>query len=146
MSDNDDLVQLTADIVSAYVSNNPTPTTSLPDLIAVVNTAMRNLTPISEPEPVILVPAVPVKKSITPDYLVCLEDGKKFTSLKRHLATSFDLSPDEYRKKWNLPPDYPMVAPNYAAKRSELAKTSGLGRKAAPPPPAPKKRGRPAKR
>lgn len=151
MLDNDSLLQLTADIVSAYVRNNPTPVASLPGLIADINTAIRSLGgPAPAPEPVELVPAVPIKKSITPDYLVSLEDGRKFKSLKRHLATSYGLTPELYRKKWNLPADYPMVAPGYAAHRSELAKSMGLGRKAgtkvvAPPPPAPKKRGRAAK-
>jgi predicted transcriptional regulator len=139
MIDNDSLLQLTADIVSAYVSNNPTPPASLPGLIADINTAIRGLGgPAPAPEPVQLVPAVPVKKSITPDYLVSLEDGRKFKSLKRHLMTHYDLTPDQYRKKWSLPADYPMVAPGYAAVRSKLAKNSGLGRlpkspKIAPP-------------
>lgn len=136
------LLELTADIVSAYVMNNPVPAASLPGLIADINTAIRGLGgPAPLPEPVELVPAVPIKKSITPDYLVSLEDGRKFKSLKRHLMANFGLTPDQYRKKWNLPPDYPMVAPKYAAVRSELAKSSGLGRlpKVAVPP---AKRGR----
>ena len=139
MIDNDPLLQLTADIVSAYVSNNPTPPASLPGLIANINSAIRNLGgPPPAPEPAELVPAVPIKKSITPDYLVSLEDGRKFKSLKRHLATSYGLTPELYRKKWSLPADYPMVAPGYAAHRSELAKSMGLGRapkssKMAPP-------------
>jgi predicted transcriptional regulator len=107
----------------------PTPAASLPGLIADINTAIRGLGgPAPAPEPVQLVPAVPVKKSITPDYLISLEDGRKFKSLKRHLMTHYDLTPDQYRKKWNLPADYPMVAPGYAAVRSELAKSLGLGR------------------
>ncbi|MEQ1955189.1 MucR family transcriptional regulator [Mesorhizobium yinganensis] len=144
MLDNDSLLQLTVDIVSAYVRNNPTPVASLPRLIADIDASIRGLGgPAPAPEPVELVPAVPIKKSITPDYLVSLEDGRKFKSLKRHLATSYGLTPDLYRKKWNLPADYPMVAPGYAAVRSELAKNSGLGRLPKSPkiaPPA--KRGR----
>ncbi|WP_442580731.1 MucR family transcriptional regulator [Mesorhizobium sp. ASY16-5R] len=146
MIDDDSLLQLTADIVSAYVSNNPTPPASLPGLIADINSAIRNLGgPAPVPEPVQLVPAVSIKKSITPDYLISLEDGRKLKSLKRHLLAQYGLTPEAYRKKWNLPAEYPMVAPNYAARRSELAKTSGLGRNVAPPAPAPKKRGRAAK-
>ncbi|MEQ1953014.1 MucR family transcriptional regulator [Mesorhizobium yinganensis] len=140
MSDDQLLLQLTVDIVSAYVTNNPIPAAALPGLIADINIAIRSLSgPPPEPEPVELVPAVPVKKSITPDYLISLEDGRKFKSLKRHLMSHYSLTPEQYRKKWNLPADYPMVAPGYAARRSELAKTMGLGRKAEP---VPKKRGR----
>jgi len=121
-------IGLAADIVAAFVSNNSVPVTDLPALIASVHSALGGLgssatTVQTEP----LVPAVPIKKSIMPDYLVCLEDGKKFKSLKRHLRTRYGLSPEEYRARWNLSPDYPMVAPNYAAARSELAKTMGLG-------------------
>lgn len=122
------LVDLTADIVSAYVSNNAVASQDLPGLIAEVYTALHKTSqgePEPEPEP--LKPAVPIKKSVTPDYIICLEDGKKFKSLKRHLRTHYDLSPEEYREKWGLPADYPMVAPNYAAARSELAKRMGLG-------------------
>ena len=122
------LIDLTAEIVSAYVSNNPVGSQELPNLISEVHSALSKTDggePEPEPEP--LKPAVPVKKSITPDYLVCLEDGKKFKSLKRHLRTHYNLSPEEYRERWNLPSDYPMVAPNYAAARSELAKRMGLG-------------------
>jgi predicted transcriptional regulator len=129
MSDDRALLQLTTDLVSAYVMNNPVPTASLPGLIADINTAIRGLgEPAPLPAPVELVPAVPIKRSITPDYLVSLEDGRKFKSLKRHLMSHYDLTPDQYRRKWNLPADYPMVAPGYAAVRSELAKSSGLGR------------------
>jgi len=137
LSDNNEaIVDLVAGIVSAFVSHNSVPTSELPALIASTHAALSGLG--REQAPVVeekLVPAVPVKKSITPDFLVCLEDGKKFKSLKRHLRTAYDLSPDQYRTKWGLPPDYPMVAPAYAEARSNLAKKMGLGnqrRKAAP--------------
>ncbi|MCO5164721.1 MAG: MucR family transcriptional regulator [Mesorhizobium sp.] len=137
----DELIELTADIVSAYVSNNPVPPAELPSLIAQVNAALRGLgTPESKAGAERPAPAVPIKKSITPDYLISLEDGKKFKSLKRHLSTHYGLTPDEYRAKWGLPADYPMVAPNYAASRSALAKSMGLGRKRAEPEPAPVKK------
>ena len=123
-----DLIDLAADIVSAYVSNNTVPAADLPALIADVHRALSNTTMgTSEPAPEPLKPAVNPKKSVFPDYIVCLEDGKKFKSLKRHLRTHYDLSPEEYRDKWGLPSDYPMVAPNYAAARSALAKKMGLG-------------------
>lgn len=131
-----DLIGLTTDIVSAYVRNNPVPTSELPQLIADTHAAMTSLAAgitASVPEEK-LVPVVPVRKSVTPDFLICLEDGKKFKSLKRHLATHHNLTPEEYRAKWNLPADYPMVAPNYSAARSALAKSAGLGRKASPAP------------
>ncbi len=128
---NDDLVELSADIVSAYVSHNALSPTDLPRLIAEVHVALVGLRSNSVQVPAEeLKPAVPVRKSISPDYLICLEDGKKFKSLKRHLRTHYDLSPEEYREKWGLAPDYPMVAPNYSATRSRLAKDNGLGRKA----------------
>lgn len=124
------LVELSAEIVSAYVSHNALSAPDLPKLIASVHAALASLDGAAEPEPVTeLKPAVPIKKSITPDYLICLEDGKKFKSLKRHLRTEYDMSPEEYRAKWGLPPDYPMVAPTYSEARSRLAKTIGLGRK-----------------
>lgn len=121
-------IELAADIVAAFVSNNSVPVADLPGLITSVHSALGGLgrsTAAAPAEP--LTPAVPIKKSIMPDYLVCLEDGKKFKSLKRHLRSRYGLSPEEYRARWNLSPDYPMVAPNYAAARSELAKTMGLG-------------------
>jgi predicted transcriptional regulator len=122
------LIDLAADIVSAYVSNNTVPAADLPALIASVHRALSSTHAGSaEPAPEPLKPAVNPKKSVFPDYIVCLEDGKKFKSLKRHLRTHYDLSPEEYREKWGLPPDYPMVAPNYAAARSALAKKMGLG-------------------
>lgn len=123
-----DLVGLTADIISAYVSNNTVGREDLPGIIADVHEALSRAslrTGGAEREE--LKPAVTLKKSVTPDYIICLEDGKKFKSLKRHLRTHYNLSPEEYREKWGLPHDYPMVAPNYAAARSQLAKQMGLG-------------------
>ncbi|TIN31719.1 MAG: transcriptional regulator [Mesorhizobium sp.] len=122
---------LTAEIVAAYVQNNPVPATGLPDLIASVNSALMGIGLLSKPTEPELVPAVNPKRSVFPDYIVCLEDGKRFKSLKRHLNVHYGLAPEEYRSKWGLARDYPMVAPNYAAQRSALAKSSGLGRKAA---------------
>jgi predicted transcriptional regulator len=122
-------IQLTADIVSAYVSNNTVSGAEIPALISQVYLALVRVSTgaaVAGPaEP--LKPAVPIKRSITPDHVVCLEDGKKFKSLKRHLGTQYQMTPDQYRAKWNLPADYPMVAPNYAAVRSRLAKQMGLG-------------------
>ncbi|MBS0243551.1 MAG: MucR family transcriptional regulator [Proteobacteria bacterium] len=123
-----ELVGLTAEIVAAYVSKNAVAPADLPTLIGDVHQALSRAagnTEIIERDD--LKPAVPVKKSVTPDYIVCLEDGKKFKSLKRHLRTHYKMSPEEYRAKWQLPHDYPMVAPNYAAARSQLAKKMGLG-------------------
>jgi predicted transcriptional regulator len=126
-----ELVELSADIVSAYVSNNVVSPADLPRLIADVHGALRGLRTNEVAAPVEdLKPAVPVRKSVAPDYIICLEDGKKFKSLKRHLRTHYNLSPEEYREKWGLPADYPMVAPSYSATRSKLAKDNGLGRKA----------------
>jgi predicted transcriptional regulator len=122
------LIKLTAEIVSAYVSNNTVVATELPALINDVHQALTRATSSAAPaEREELRPAIPVKRSVTPDYIICLEDGKKFKSLKRHLRTHYNLSPEEYREKWGLPHDYPMVAPNYAAARSALAKKMGLG-------------------
>jgi predicted transcriptional regulator len=121
-------IDLTANIVSAYVSNNPTPASELPALINQIHAALLKVStgraelPLEPAKP-----AVPVKKSMTADYLICLEDGKRFKSLKRHLRTQYSLTPEQYREKWNLPADYPMVAPNYAVARSQLAKKMGLG-------------------
>jgi predicted transcriptional regulator len=123
-----DLIDLAADIVSAYVSNNTVPVADLPMLIADVHRALNDShAGLLEAEAEPLKPAVNPKKSIFPDYIICLEDGKQFKSLKRHLRTHYDLSPEEYREKWGLAADYPMVAPSYAAARSELAKKMGLG-------------------
>jgi predicted transcriptional regulator len=131
MSDNDSqssFIELAADIVSAYVSNNSVPASDLPTLISDVHSALVRVTSGAAPVAVeSLKPAVPAKKSVTSDFIICLEDGKKFKSLKRHLRTQYNMSPEEYREKWSLPPDYPMVAPNYAKARSQLAKQMGLG-------------------
>ncbi len=125
----DELLRMTAEVVSAYVSNNTLATGQLGDVIQSVYNSLRTLEgqaaePPSEP----LRPAVPVRKSVTPEYLICLEDGKKLKMLKRHLRSTYNLTPDEYRAKWELAQDYPMVAPKYAAQRSEFAKKIGLGR------------------
>lgn len=127
---NTEIVGLAADIVAAYVGNNPVPVTNLPSLINEVYKALSGAVDgnAERAEDADLRPAVPVKRSIHPDYLICLEDGKKFKSLKRHLRTHYDLTPEQYREKWGLPSDYPMVAPNYAEARSNLAKQMGLGR------------------
>ncbi len=124
----DSYIELAAEIVSAYVSNNSVAPADLPVLINEIHGALARIsTGVAEPIAEALKPAVPVKKSVTSDFIICLEDGKKFKSLKRHLRTQYDMSPEEYREKWGLPSDYPMVAPNYAAARSELAKKMGLG-------------------
>ena len=123
-----DPIELTARIVAAYVGANTVATGDVPQLIADVHQALVRCTSgVREPVREELKPAVAIKKSVLPDYIVCLEDGKHFKSLKRHLRTHYNLSPEEYREKWGLPHDYPMVAPNYARARSELAKKSGLG-------------------
>ena len=125
---NGSYLELTAEIVSAYVSNNTVAAADIPGLINQVHAALTRVlgSPAEAPsEP--LKPAVSLKKSITPEHIVCLEDGKKFKSLKRHLRTQYNMTPEAYREKWDLPPDYPMVAPNYAAARSQLAKQMGLG-------------------
>jgi predicted transcriptional regulator len=146
---------MTVDIVSAFVSNNAVPTSELATLIHSVYESIQKIAGVA---PAVLIvepqePAVPVRKSVTPEFIVCLEDGKKFKSLKRHLRTAYSLSPDQYRAKWNLPSDYPMVAPAYSVARSALAKQSGLGQprglseaakpKAAAGAPAKRGRGRP---
>lgn len=121
------ILEYASDIVSAYVSNNPIQSEELPSLIRDVHSTLKELKAanglMAAPEP-----AIPVKKSITDDFLICLEDGKKFKSLKRHLRSKYGMSPEEYREKWGLPYDYPMVAPSYARKRSALAKEMGLGK------------------
>jgi predicted transcriptional regulator len=121
-------VGLAADIVSAYVSKNSVPVSDLPTLIASVHTSLSNLGQAASVEPEKLTPLMPIKKTVTPDYLISLEDGRHYKSLKRHLSGR-GMTPADYREKWGLPHDYPMVASNYAAKRSELAKSIGLGRK-----------------
>ncbi len=128
----DKAVGMAADIVSAYVGNNALPVGQLPEVIRTVYSAIATLQdPLAAPWREAAKPAVPIKKSVTPDYIICLEDGKKLKMLKRHLRTTYKLTPDAYRQKWGLPPDYPMVAPNYAAQRSAFAKKIGLGRKPA---------------
>lgn len=149
MSENNEaVIDLVAGIVSAFVAHNSVPTADLPALIASTYAALVGLSnepaaSVAEEKPV---PAISIKKSITADHLICLEDGKKFKSLKRHLRTAYDMSPEQYRTKWSLPADYPMVAPAYAEARSQLAKKMGLGnqrRKSVAPAPA--KRGAKAK-
>lgn len=126
----DMLIELTADVVAAYVSNNPVPAGDLPNLISDVHTALGKVGTAAEQAPADKPkPAVNPKRSVTDDYIICLEDGKKFKSLKRHLMTHYGLTPEQYREKWGLDSNYPMVAPNYAAARSRLAKKMGLGRK-----------------
>lgn len=124
-----DLIELTSELVAAYVANNPLPMPELPRLIGEVHEALERLaSPEVEteerPEP-----AVPIRQSVAPDHLVCLEDGKKFKSLKRHLASQHGMTPEEYRRRWELPADYPMVAPNYANVRADLARRMGLGKR-----------------
>ena len=120
-------VEMAAGIVSAYVSNNTVPPSEIPGLIAQVHAALLRVATCAEQPVESTRPAVPVKKSMTSEYLVCLEDGKRFKSLKRHLRSRYNMSPEQYREKWGLPADYPMVAPNYAVARSQLAKKMGLG-------------------
>jgi predicted transcriptional regulator len=130
----EELLRMTADVVAAYVSNNSLPTQQLGEVISAVYASLRSLDgqPVeTKAEP--LKPAVPIRKSITPDYLICLEDGKKLKMLKRHLRSTYAMTPDDYRAKWGLPADYPMVAPNYAEQRSAFAKKIGLGRGAGRP-------------
>ena len=124
-------LELAADVVAAYVSNNPLPKSGLLDLILTVHSSIQRLGKEPEgplPQAEEKFPAVPIRRSVTPDYLICLEDGKRFKSLRRHLQ-GFGLTPEQYREKWKLPSDYPMVAPNYAAQRSALARKIGLGQK-----------------
>lgn len=144
--DRSELLALTAEIVSAYAGNNMVDAGSVPDLISSVFGKLNGLATESAPALEALVPAVPIKRSVTDDYIICLEDGRKLKMLKRHLRTSYDMTPEAYRARWGLTADYPMVAPNYSAKRKELAKRIGLGRKpilpeqASEPVPAPVKR------
>ncbi len=125
-----ELLEHTTEIVAAHVANNPVSVNDLPDLIRQVYSTLAQVDAVASPQVEKPQPAVPIKKSVTPDYLICLEDGKKLKMLKRHLKTAYDMSPEEYREKWGLPHDYPMVAPNYAAQRSTLAKKIGLGTRA----------------
>lgn len=145
MSEKAGLIGMTAEIVSAYVGHNDVPAEDLSGLIHKVYAALVQAENGSSAPAERVEPAISARKSITPDYLVCLEDGKKFKSLKRHLRTQYNMTPEQYREKWGLPPDYPMVAPNYSATRSALAKSTGLGRKPAAAPAAiakPTKRGK----
>ncbi|MDF0487741.1 MucR family transcriptional regulator [Sphingomonas sp. H39-1-10] len=154
MADTDlqaELLTLTADIVAAHVSNNSVAVGDLPVLIKNVHGSLSGLSSPKEPEPVAQAPAVSIRSSVKPDHIVCLEDGKKLKMLKRHLMTHYQMTPADYRAKWNLPADYPMVAPSYAEQRRGLAKKIGLGRKPrtlapapapAPEPTSPPKRGR----
>jgi predicted transcriptional regulator len=128
MDDKAEIIEMTADIVSAYVGNNSVSAVDLPSLIQSIHRALSGVSAGAEAvEAAPKEPAVPLKRSITPDYLICLEDGRKFKSLKRHLRTKYNMSPEDYRTKWGLAKDYPMVAPNYAKARSDLAKQMGLG-------------------
>jgi predicted transcriptional regulator len=126
------LIELTADVVAAFVSHNPLPVAGLPDLISSIHSSLEGLVTQSEAPSETLKPAVNPKKSILPDYIISLEDGRRFKSIKRHLRM-LGMTPEQYRDRWNLPRDYPMVAPNYSATRSQLARSLGLGRKAAAP-------------
>ena len=125
----DELLRMTADVVAAYVSNNTLPTAQLAEVINAVYSSLKTIEgQVAQPQPEALKPAVPIRKSVTAEFLICLEDGKKLKMLKRHLRSTYNMTPDEYRAKWGLQPDYPMVAPNYAERRSEFAKKIGLGR------------------
>ena len=129
-SKQDDLLALTTEIVAAHVSNNTVAVSDLPLLINQVYQSLSRIGQVEPASPERPQPAISVKKSVTPDYIICLEDGKKLKMLKRHLKTAYNMSPDEYRERWGLPADYPMVAPNYAKQRSKLAKEIGLGTRA----------------
>jgi predicted transcriptional regulator len=126
----DDILRMAVDVVAAYLSNNQVATGQIPEIINSVFNSLASLdtddaeAPADTPKP-----AAPIRKSVTPDYIICLEDGKKLKMLKRHLRTNYNMTPEDYRAKWNLPPEYPMVAPNYAKQRSEFAKKIGLGKK-----------------
>lgn len=129
MVEKGELLALASDIVASYVGNNAVQPDQVTDMLRSVYGAMSSLTEEEVEEPVELIPAVPIKKSVTKDFIICLEDGKELKMLKRHLSTAYGMTPDEYREKWGLKSDYPMVAPSYSQKRQELAKTIGLGRK-----------------
>ena len=125
----EELLRMTADVVAAYVGNNTLPTAQLGEVINAVYSSLKSLEgPVVQVQPEPLKPAVPIRKSVTAEFIICLEDGKKLKMLKRHLRSTYNMTPDEYRTKWGLAPDYPMVAPNYAQRRSEFAKKIGLGR------------------
>ncbi len=126
--DQEELLRMTTDVVASYLSHNSMPADNVPDLIRSVHTAMKEVSGVELKQETKSKPAVPVAKSISDDYIVCLEDGKKLKMLKRYLRSQYNLSPDDYRRKWNLPSDYPMVAPAYSRKRSQFAKDIGLGR------------------
>ena len=128
-SEQGDVLRMAVDIVAAYVANNTVPAGQVPEVINTVYNSLTSLDGGSEATAEPAKPAVSIRRSITPEFIVCLEDGKKLKMLKRHLRAAYDMSPEEYRVKWGLPADYPMVAPNYAAQRSEFAKKIGLGRK-----------------
>lgn len=128
-SEQGDVLRMAVDIVSAYVANNTVPAGQVPEVINMVYNSLTSLDGGAEATAEPAKPAISVRRSITPEYIVCLEDGKKLKMLKRHLRAAYDMSPEEYRAKWGLPADYPMVAPNYAAQRSAFAKKIGLGRK-----------------
>ena len=126
-----DLLRMVVDIVAAYLSNNQVPSSQVPDIIHAVFSSLNSLDEQPPAPPAETAkPAASIRRSVTPDYIICLEDGKKLKMLKRYLRTTYNMTPEEYRAKWSLPPDYPMVAPNYAEQRSDLAKRIGLGRKA----------------
>ena len=126
--DDEELLRMTTDIVASFLTHNSVPAESVPDMIRSVHATMKDISGVeAKPEPKAK-PAVPISRSVTDDYIVCLEDGKKLKMLKRYLRSQFDMSPDDYRRKWGLPADYPMVAPNYSKRRSAFAKEIGLGR------------------
>jgi predicted transcriptional regulator len=129
-ADREGVLRMTADVVSAYLSNNSLPPAQIPDVIRTVYATLGGIGHAADPAQAVLKPAVPIKRSVRPEFIVCLEDGKKLKMLKRHLRTTYNMTPAEYRAKWNLPADYPMVAPSYAAQRSDFAKKIGLGRNA----------------
>src|SRR5687768_7341231 len=144
-SNHPELLSLTTKIVASHAGSNKLAASEVPALIGSVFEALRTASAVKVEQPVeALVPAVPIRKSVTPEFIVCLEDGKRLKMLKRHLATRFNLTPSEYRKRWGLPNDYPMVAPAYAAQRSELAKSSGLGRRPVDAEPEPEPEPEPA--
>ena len=140
----EEMVALTGRITAAYLRGNLLSAADIPSVIGIVHGSLLQLAqPASQPQEEVQMPAVPIRKSVTAEYIVCLEDGRKLKMLKRHLSATYGMTPDQYRARWNLPADYPMVAPAYAERRSDLAKASGLGRRQPEPQPALRKRGRP---